>query len=157
MTTRTTRYHSSLGLSMMLLLLTLSCFAVTTLYLSATLMNAETSIVVSPATLVEAPKRRMEGSHDASPWKSRLKGRFIKSRFKTHQEQHQATQAEGATVQTVVNPCGQHMDKERKPSRCADYNLPFTTDKVPHECWPRIVLLPSYPTRYAPGIWCFSL
>lgn len=53
----------------------------------------------------------------------------------------------------VGYPCSQHknddqnsMDGKRNDKPCDEYSIPFTKDIVPSQCWPREVLLPSFPT-----------
>jgi len=152
-------HRESFGLSLPLLLLALAGFGATTILLSASLINSETSFVESPAAFVDrkawteksvaSSNRRMEEKHVKSPWAFRLRARGVKNMDKVHRRQRQSTHAQSPTAhpnRTMSNPCGKSNVSISVPNKCAEYNLPFSTSTVPKECWPRIVLLPSYPT-----------
>lgn len=142
--------NGALGLSLSMLLLALAGFGATTLLLSqVVLMNdAETfMLTVSPRTLVgnqeflsESTNGEIEDSHGVHPWRNirRTRGAAKREFTKTKQE----------TSRTIETPCGAltQIHSRNIPTHCSGYALPFTTAEVPKECWPRIFLLPSYPT-----------
>lgn len=147
-----------------LLLLTLVGFGATTLLLSFRLMSAETlDRSVSPRTL-DAEEQQFvrvsashftETSHDTRPpWRPnfrRNRGRGANKRASSMLQTHYRQEHKPLTTnRTIDNPCPNgkksRSDNTGIPRHCTGYSLPFTTTNVPIECWPRIFLLPSYPT-----------
>lgn len=160
------------GLPLPILLLGMLTFGVVTFTLSTSLIkNEASSFAVSPRSLVEkspssvqsfmkelSMKQRRSRDH-VLPWYFRLRKRREGDHKMLNARRHQPHRPNEAPQQpkstsdalniTIGDPCGisEAVHKQSQPlNDCSEYPLPFTTDKVPVECWPRIVLLPSYPT-----------